>query len=105
MTCAPFILFRNGSDGWCAVPAGFRSCFQDPIGYGQTRVEAISALLAHPEFILRARRGEWPQRPGLEAFIEAPTPTAAVLNGGPALEISDQRAAVRRRMIKLVSES
>jgi hypothetical protein len=44
----------------------------DPIGLGQTRIDAICDLLAHPEFVVRARMGEWPLRPGLDIFVEAP---------------------------------
>jgi hypothetical protein len=72
MSHALFILFRNRRDGWCAAPPGFRNFLRDPIGHGQSRVEAISNLLAHPEFIRRAQMGDWPLRPSLGAFVEAP---------------------------------
>ena len=87
MSHAQFILFRNGRHGWCAAPLGFRNVLQDPIGYGQTRVEAASALLAHPEFIRRAQMGEWPLRPSLGAFVEAAE--ATVLCSEPQLRPSD----------------
>ena len=94
MRHAPFFLFRNRSDAWCAAPPGFRNFLRDPIGYGQTRVEAISDLLAHPEFILRAKKGEWPLQPSLEAFVEAPDPASFMSRGHKSsLEISDKTAA------------
>ena len=103
MKCAPFILFRHRSD-WCAAPPGFRNLLRDPIGHGQTRVEAIHELLTHPQFILRAQMGEWPLRPGLGAFVEAPEADSfcVLKSHGSSLETSDQHAALRRRVIRLV---
>jgi hypothetical protein len=45
-----YILFRDSVGYWCAAPPGFRNLVFDPTGWGRTREDAISALLAHPEF-------------------------------------------------------
>jgi hypothetical protein len=65
-----FTLFQDRAGEWCAAPPGFQNLLRDPIGRGTTRVEAVRDLVSHPEFIHRAKLGEWPLRPGLAAFVE-----------------------------------
>jgi len=72
-----FILFRDRTGAWCAAPPGFRNVVRDPTGWGETRLEAVNELLSHPEFIHRARRGEWPRDPGYRTFVEVPEPAGA----------------------------
>ena len=73
----PFKLFRDQAGAWCAAPPGFRNLLTHPIGRGRTRTEAIRELLSHPEFVQRARLGEWPDQVAFRAFVEVPTPKCA----------------------------
>jgi hypothetical protein len=99
----PFLLFRVRGEGWCAAPPGFRNLLRDPIGRGETRAQAISELLAHPEFIFRGRMGEWPLHPHLGAFVEMPEPENVTSDRAEfSREESNRSAAFRRRAIKLV---
>jgi hypothetical protein len=77
-----FILFRDHIGRWCAAPPGFRDILRDPIGTGETRIEAMQALLVHPDFVHRARMGEWAERPGYSDFVEAMPNDAPDLPGG-----------------------
>jgi hypothetical protein len=79
MDCSDhFILFEHSSGRWCAAPPGFRNLLLDPIGLGETRVQAVQELLSHPEFQERARTNEWMRWPQLFDFVEVPEPECAV---------------------------
>ena len=69
-----FLLFHDADGHWYAAPPGFQTLLRHPIGQGCTRLEAIDALVAHPEFVDRAKRGEWAPKPRLVDFIEADAP-------------------------------
>ena len=98
-----FILFRDRNSAWCAAPPGFHNLMRDPTGWGETRVEAVRQLLAHPEYIHRAQRGEWPRNPGLAAFVEVPEPEGAMFTRRePMPAQSCWEAALRRQSFKLV---
>jgi hypothetical protein len=100
---ARFILFRDRNGAWCAAPPGFCNLVRDPTGWGATRVEAVRELLAHPEYVHRAQRGEWPRNPGLAAFLEVPEPEGAMFTGRePEPAASFWEAAMRRQSLKLV---
>jgi hypothetical protein len=73
-----FILFQHSSGAWCSAPPGFRNILLDPIGRGESRVEAVRELFRHPEFVARARKGEWPPYAGFGAFVEVPEPECAM---------------------------
>jgi hypothetical protein len=66
----PFTLYHDPAGTWYAVPPGFGGIVRDPIGVGTTQGEAIRDLCQHPEFVHRARLGEWPVCPGPCAFVE-----------------------------------
>ena len=96
-----FLLFQHSADTWCAAPPGFHDVLRDPVGQGSTRVEAVDALLAHPEFIHRAKLGEWPLEPGLGDFVEVFAPDISAYTGQELLaEISSWSAGNRRRAFK-----
>ena len=69
-----FLLFNDDQGHWYAAPPGFQTLLRHPIGRGRTRLEAVDALVAHPEFIHRAQVGEWSPGPRLEDFVEVPAP-------------------------------
>jgi len=69
-----FLLFHDNAGNWFAAPPGFQSLLRHPIGRGRTRIEAVQELLAHPEFIDRAKRGEWAPEPHLRDFVEMRAP-------------------------------
>src|SRR6266446_636395 len=73
----PFILFLHSSGAWCAAPPGFRNLLLDPVGLGETRMDAVRELLSHPEFVQRSSKGEWPPCIGYSAFVQVPTPDCA----------------------------
>ena len=99
-----FILFQHCSGEWCAAPPGFRNLLRDPIGRGETRVEAVRELLGHPEFVERARKGEWPGDVGIGAFVEMPEPDSArFTEHRPVPESSKYRAALRRQLFRVVA--
>jgi hypothetical protein len=62
-----FILFLHSCGTWCAAPPGFRNLLLDPVGLGETRIDAVRALLSHPEFVQRSSKGEWPTCIGYSA--------------------------------------
>ena len=98
-----FILFRDRTGTWCAAPPGFRNLVRDPTGWGETRSEAVSELLSHPEFIHRAQRGEWPAEPGCSAFVEVPEPEGATFTARDQVPAYGTGAAKRPRpQLKLV---
>jgi len=90
-----FILFRDRTGSWCAAPPGFRNLVRDPTGWGDTRSDAVRELLAHPEFIHRAQRGEWPADPGVSAFVEVPEPEGAMFAPRDRVCASAARAVSR----------
>jgi hypothetical protein len=57
-----------------AAPPGFQTLLRHPTGRGRTRLEAIEDLVVHPEFIHRARMGEWSPEPRLSDFVEMRAP-------------------------------
>jgi hypothetical protein len=69
-----FLLFHDDHGHWFAAPPAFQTLLRHPIGRGSTRGEAIADLLAHPEFIHRAKKGEWSPDPRLADFVEVPAP-------------------------------
>jgi hypothetical protein len=69
-----FLLFHGDDGQWYAAPPGFQTLLRHPVGRGRTRVEAIDDLVAHPEFIHRARMGEWSPEPRLADFVELRAP-------------------------------
>jgi hypothetical protein len=69
-----FLLFHDDHGHWFAAPPAFQTLLRHPIGRGSTRGEAIADLLAHPEFIERAKKGEWSPDPRLADFVEMPAP-------------------------------
>jgi hypothetical protein len=69
-----FLLFRGADGQWYAAPPGFQTLLRHPIGRGRTRLEAVDALLAHPEFVHRAKMGEWSPEPSLADFVETRAP-------------------------------
>jgi hypothetical protein len=97
-----FILFQHCSGEWCAAPPDFRNLPRDPIGRGETPVEAVRELLGHPEFVERARKGEWPSYVGFGAFVEAPEPDGVRYERRPESEGSKYRAAQRRQLFRVV---
>jgi len=98
-----FLLFRNGSEGWCAAPPGFRNLLRDPVGCGPTRADAVSDLFAHPEYVLRAKMGEWPANPSSAMFVEGPKPDSiAFRRDETPRPISGRTAA--HRAVKLVCD-
>jgi len=69
-----FLLFHDDQGNWFAAPPGFQSLLRHPIGRGRTRIEAVQELLAHPDFVDRAKRGEWALEPTLGDFVEMRAP-------------------------------
>jgi hypothetical protein len=69
-----FLLFHDDDGHWYAAPPGFQTLLRHPVGRGRTRVEAVDALVAHPEFAHRANMGEWSPKPRLEDFVERRAP-------------------------------
>jgi hypothetical protein len=69
-----FLLFLDDEGNWFAAPPGFQTLLRHPIGRGRTRIEAIQELLAHPDFVDRAKKGEWAPEPRLADFIEMRAP-------------------------------
>jgi hypothetical protein len=69
-----FLLFHDDQGHWFAAPPAFQTLLRHPIGRGSTRGEAIDDLLAHPEFIHRAKKGEWSPNPRLADFVEVRAP-------------------------------
>lgn len=65
-----FLLFHSADGHWYAAPPGFQTLLRHPTGRGRTRLEAIEDLVVHPEFIHRARMGEWLPEPRLSDFVE-----------------------------------
>jgi len=97
-----FIVFRDHGGTWFAAPPNFRNLLRDPIGRGETRVEAMQELLGHPEFIHRARMGEWPLYPGADAFVEVVPNGAAFTSFGsllPHLNCGRRGQAPRLRLV------
>jgi len=98
-----FILFLHSSGAWCAAPPGFRNLLLDPIGLGETRVQAVHELLYHPEFVQRSLRGEWPPSIGYSAFVEVQAPDCTECAGRrPDPESSRYRAEQRRQSFRVV---
>ena len=101
-----FILFQHGSGAWCSAPPGFRNLLLDPIGLGETRVEAVRELFRHPEFVDRALKGEWPPYAEFDAFVEVPEPDSAKFaEHRPRPKGSKYRAyhaAQRRQLFRVV---
>ena len=98
-----FILFQHSTSVWCSAPPGFRNLVLDPIGRGETRVEAVRELFRHPEFVARAQKGEWPLDAGFGAFVEVPEPDSArFTEHRPEPEISKYSAALRRQLFRVV---
>jgi hypothetical protein len=69
-----FLLFHDADGYWYSAPPGFQTLLRHPIGRGRTRLEAIEDLVVHPEFIHRARMGEWSPEPRLSDFVEMRAP-------------------------------
>ena len=69
-----FLLFHDADGHWYAAPPGFQTLLRHPLGRGRTRLEAVENLVAHPEFIHRARMGEWSPEPRLSDFVEMRAP-------------------------------
>jgi hypothetical protein len=98
-----FIFFHHGCGAWCAAPPGFRNLLLDPVGLGETRVEAARELLDHPAFIERASRGEWSAYAGLNDFLEVPEPDCAkFVEHRPEPESSHSRVQRRRQLFRVV---
>jgi len=98
-----FILFLHSCGTWCAAPPGFRDLLLDPVGLGETRIDAVRALLSHPEFVQRSSKGEWPTCIGYSAFVEVPTPDCAeCAHRKPESESSRNRAERRRQSFRIV---
>ncbi len=97
MSCPnQFILFQHRSGAWCAAPPRFRNDLLDPLGWGGSRVEAICELFQHPEFVDRARSGEWACNPGLSAFLEVPEPEIVWEKERKPEPMKQKHAATRR---------
>jgi hypothetical protein len=98
-----FILFQHCSGEWCAAPPGFRNLLRDPIGRGETPVEAVRELLGHHEFVELARKGEWASYVGFGAFVEVPEPDSVTYaERRPGSGGSQYRAAQRRQLFRVV---
>jgi hypothetical protein len=69
-----FLLFHGDDGHWYAAPPGFQTLLRHPIGRGRNPVEAVNALVAHPEFVHRAKMGEWSPEPRLADFVEMRAP-------------------------------
>ena len=91
-----FILFQHSCGLWCAAPPGFRNLLLDPIGVGETRVEAARELFRHPGFVDRALKGEWPPCAGFDAFVEVPEPECT--------KFADRRSQTRVGEVNLRAE-
>jgi len=104
MDCSDrFILFQHSCGLWCAAPPDFHNLLLDPIGLGETRVEAARELFRHPGFVDRALKGEWPQYVGFGAFVEVPEPECATFAGRrPESEKSTYRVERRRQSLRVV---
>lgn len=104
MDCSgSFILFQHSSGAWCAAPPGFRNLLLDPVGLGETRIDAVQGLLRHPEFQERARKGEWVRWPRLLDFVEGPEPKCVMFAGSRReSERSTYRAERRRQSLRVV---
>ena len=98
-----FILFHDCTGAWCAAPPGFRNVVRDPTGWGETRIEAVRHLLAHPEFVQRARQGDWPAHPRLAAFVEVSEPENVTFTSRDVrCPASRYDIALRRQSLRLV---
>jgi len=96
-------LFLHSSGAWCAAPPGFRNLLLDPIGLGETRVEAVHELFHHPEFVQRSLRGEWPPSVGCSAFVEVRAPDCTErADLSPDPESSRHCAKQRRHSFRVV---
>jgi hypothetical protein len=99
----PFILFQDSAGVWCAAPPGFRNLVLDPVGWGQTRPDAIACLLDHPDFQERARICGW-RIPRMRDFVEVDEPEGAqLLSVSYEPEPSNFRAALRRQSFRVIS--
>ena len=99
----PFILFLHSSGAWCAAPPGFRNLLLDPVGLGETPMDAVRELLCHPEFVQRSSKGEWPLCIGYSAFVEVPTPDCTErIHRQLEAESSRDRAERRRQSFRIV---
>jgi hypothetical protein len=98
-----FVLFLHSSGTWCAAPPGFRNLLLDPIGLGETRVDAVRELLHHPEFVQRSLRGEWPPSIGHSTFVEVRAPDCTeCVDRRQDPENSQHRAEQRRQSFRIV---
>ena len=88
-----FLLFRDDDGHWYAAPPGFQTLLRHPIGRGRTRVEAVHDLLAHPEFINRAKMGEWSPAPRLADFIERRAPKWATWTSFTEIDVLAEGAS------------
>ena len=94
-----FLLFHDDEGNWFAAPPGFQTLLRHPIGRGRTRIEAVQDLLAHPDFIDRAKRGEWAPEPRLADFVERRAPrwtTWSTYTRGDLLAEATNSASSRR---------
>jgi hypothetical protein len=91
----PFILYHDATGAWYAAPPGFQSILRDPLGRGESRSEAIRDLCTHPEFIHRARLGEWPPCPEPRTFVECVRGDILVAALTNVLETANRRARQR----------
>jgi len=94
-----FILFQHGNGAWCAAPPGFRNLLLDPVGLGETRVEAARELIGHPEFVERARKSDWLVYAEFADFVEVPEPDCAKFAGH---RLEPASAEQRRRLFRIV---
>src|SRR5580692_8160257 len=97
-----FTLFRDHSGVWFATPPRFRNLLRDPIGRGETRDEAKLALLSHPEFIHRAKLGEWPLHPSAAHFAEVVRDGIGFTSTGASFAYRHPNAMDRRQTLTLV---
>jgi len=97
-----FTLFRDHSSTWFAAPPRFRNLLRDPIGRGETRDEAKRELLTHPEFIHRAKLGEWPLHPSAAHFVEVVRDGIGFTSPGSSFAYRYRNGPDRRQTLTLV---
>jgi hypothetical protein len=100
-----FVLFVDSSGTWFAAPPRFRNFLRDPIGVGDSRENAVAALLTNPELRGRAKGKGW-NIPTLADFIEVDDLPGAKLESVVVSEpdLPNVKAAIRRQSFRVITD-